>query len=167
MGYERVAEVKVVTGNFPSDGIIEAAFDASLWKPVPLQSGNPRLKIELRVNLQQQNPRAVPPVTTDADGEIFWTRPWTGPEWFNFIDRAKKQAQLWNGQFWLKPPPAFTDFDVAYPSNKHPGAGLGPVWRPYIDCQLEVDFNASRAKAHGEVKVANLDLDILRAKLKN
>jgi hypothetical protein len=55
---------------------------------------------------------------------------------------------MWNNKFWLKPPPSVTEYDYV---------DFGDVYRPYIKCELDVDFNANRANAHKIIQVANLD----------
>jgi hypothetical protein len=125
-----------------------ATFDAVLSKPT---SGLDMYKLTLKLRLRMQQYYQVPPVVTDANGDPFFIRPWTGPEWHAYINALRTQADLWNDQFWLRPPGDFTDFDLEIMSTNR-------SFRPYIACELDVDFNADRADAHRTIDVYNLDL---------
>jgi hypothetical protein len=130
----------------------QASFDAVLSKaPAPLEYMY-KLTIKLRFRLQQSYPF---PVITDASGNPFWIRPWSTTEWQTFVNGAKTQANLWNNRFWLKAPPGFGDYDIV-----HEFSGNAPktIFRPYIACELDVDFNADKANAHRTIDVYNLDL---------
>jgi hypothetical protein len=70
------------------------SFDAVLFKD-DNDAASCRLTLELRIRLEQINPRGTP-VYPDYDGNAFWIRPWSGTEWSNFIRGAKAQADLWN-----------------------------------------------------------------------
>jgi len=111
---------------------------------------NCKLTLQLRLRLQQINPGSGE--YQDSSGRSFPARDWTGPEWMDFIVSAKEQADMWNNKFWLKPPPSFTKLDVKYDSFP------GQVYRPYIRCELEVDFFANAADAHRIIPVVNLDI---------
>src|SRR5262249_22261356 len=144
-------------------GSESASFDAVLYKSItgPLHY---KLEIQLRVRLEQINP-GDPSATSDASGnpavydateqELFPIRPWTGTDWWQFINGssasakgAKAQAAMWNNRFSLKPPEHVTDFDITDSRG---------TWRHFVDCELEVVFEASKANAHRIVNVANLD----------
>jgi hypothetical protein len=107
-----------------------------------------KLTIKLRIMLAQMNP--FPPFAFDADGTSFLTRPWNGSDWARFVRGAQSQAQMWNNRFWLKPPATVDDYD---------DVGLdGTVTRPFIKCELEVDFSPPmRLLAHKVIEVANLE----------
>jgi hypothetical protein len=80
--------------------------------------------------------------------------PWTPAGWKQFVDGAKAQANMWNGRFWLLPPPSFSEFNVkfdTFPNNE---------WQPNVICELAVDF-APTDDAHKTIDVANLNLATL------
>jgi hypothetical protein len=148
--YVTVAEKKI---NLSADRLsTNASFDAVLSKPLSTLEYMYKLTIKLRFRLQ---PSFYFPVVQDFNGTPFWVRPWTGPEWLTFINGAKAQANMWNNRFWLKPPPHFGNWDVAHEFS---GNAARSVFRPYVACVLEVDFNASKADAHRTIDVYNLDL---------
>jgi hypothetical protein len=134
--------------NLTADQIsTDATFDAVLSRPVSGMSMY-KLTLKLRIRLQQAYPSSV---INDFNDTPFSLRPWTAPEWQTFVNGAKAQANLWNNQFWLKPPPSVTDYDFTV-------WGSDRRFRPYIACELDVDFNADKADAHQVIEVYNLDL---------
>lgn len=112
------------------------------------------LRLKLKIRLQQIKP-GLPPLYGDANGKGFWIRPWSGAEWATFVRGAQAQAKMWNNRFWLKPPRDYTDLDVSYPSFPK------QAYRPYIQCELEVDFDADEEEAHKTIKVANLNTSMI------
>ena len=64
---------------------------------------------------------------------------------------SNKPVDMWNNKFWLRPPQGYTDLDVTYPGFPK------QAYRPYIKCELEVDFNADKEDAYRIIDVANLD----------
>jgi hypothetical protein len=137
-------------------GGVAAKFDAFLYKPIiPDQL---KLTIQLRINMRQMPPRQLP-LVLDADGNLFWTSPWTSTDWQKFITAAAAQADMWNNKFWLLPPATFSDFDAVYSTS--------PSWayRPNIRCELAVDFNAKNA--HRTIDVANLNTNMLTGQPQN
>ncbi len=153
--YVYVAQKNV---HFSADRLsTNASFEAVLSQPDPhaqygVDLGMYKLTIKLRFRMQQAYPGAV---IKDADGTPFSIKPWNGTDWQTFLNSAKAQADLWNNRFWLKPPPQMTEYD--YPVTFGGPKPLGYL-RPYIACELEVDFNASKADAHYSIDVYNLDL---------
>ncbi|MFL5243859.1 MAG: hypothetical protein ACJ8FY_17290 [Gemmataceae bacterium] len=125
-----------------------ATFDAVLLRPT---SGMDMYKLTIKLGIRLQQVYQVPPVVTDSDNNPFWIKPWTGAEWHTYVNGLQGQADMWNDQFWLKPPPEFTDYDLQI-------MGTNSAFRPYIACALEVNFNADKADAHRTIDVYNLDL---------
>lgn len=138
--------------NSRTGGSVPARFDAFLYQPVD-ETAQLKLTIKLRIQLRQTPPRLIP-LQKDANGKAFWTKPWTGLDWQNFVGGATFQANLWNNRFWLIPPPSFNDFDRTFATFP------GQVWRPNIRCELEVDFNATN-DVHRSIDVANIDTRML------
>jgi hypothetical protein len=125
-----------------------ATFDAVLSKPT---SGMDMYKLTIKLRISLQQAYQLPPVVMDGNDKPFWIKPWTGPEWHTFVNGVQGQANLWNNRFWLKPPSDFTDYDLEIMSTNS-------SFRPYIACELDVDFNADNADAHKTITVYNLDL---------
>src|SRR5438552_17939675 len=119
----------------------KASFEAILSSAAPLELMY-KLTIKLRICFQPLY--TTPPRVGDANGNPFWIRPWTPSEWQTFVNGARAQANLWNNRFWLKPPPGFRDYDIAHDFS---GNYAKSVFRPYIACELEVDFTANEADA--------------------
>jgi hypothetical protein len=92
-------------------GSVPASFDAYLYKPAENSFDPMKLTIGLRINMRQLPPRIVP-LALDSDGNPFWTVPWTPSDWNGFLNGCAAQANMWNGKYWLVPPPAFSDFDI-------------------------------------------------------
>lgn len=120
-----------------------------------------KLTVKLRVMLAQHEPS--PPFVLDGEGLSFMTRPWSNADWAKFVTSAKAQANMWNNQFWLKPPPDVDAYD-------HHGLD-GSITRPYIKCELDVDFSPPYPLAHAVIKAVNLDTNVLsseaRARMPN
>lgn len=140
-------------------GSVPAKYEAYLYKPVnnlePM-----KFTIKLRINLRQLNPAPLP-FQRDANGQVFWTIPWTAADWMNFVSGAVGQANIWNNKLWLVAPDSFTEYGYKNPSS-FPGA----AWRPNVRCELEVDFSAN-GDAHKTIDVANLDLTKLTGVAQN
>jgi hypothetical protein len=150
----RYEPVPVGGTTFKSDsntgGSVPASFDAFLYKPV--DPGQLKLTIKLRIDFRPSPPKYTGQL--DADGKLFLTSPWVGPDWQQFITAVAKQADMWNNKFWLLPPPTFSDFDRVFDTFR------GQAYRPTIRCELDVDFNATD-DAHRTIDVANLDKNFL------
>jgi hypothetical protein len=132
-------------------GSVPTTFDAFLYKP--LDRGQIKLTIKVRIKMRQLEPRAIP-LVLDADDKPFWTSRWTAADWQRFIGGAAAQANMWNNKFWLLPPPTFSDFDLkfdTFPNQAH---------RPNVRCELSVDFEA-KDDAHRTIDVANLNTNLL------
>jgi len=144
--------------NTSDGGSVPARFDCFLYKP---DGGFDQLKltIKLRINLRQLAPRLLP-LVLDAGDKPFWTSPWDSPSWKRFLNAASAQADVWNRKFWLIPPANFTKFDNSVYGSPD------KVFRPNIQCQLDVDF-APSSDAHATIDVANLDLSKLVGKTQN
>ncbi|MBL8231763.1 MAG: OmpA family protein [Bryobacterales bacterium] len=124
-------------------GGVPTTFDAALYKPVDAYQ-QLKLVIHLRVNLKQAPQSPVPLILNG--GTAFWTQPWNQADWHKFIRDASNQANMWNDKFWLIPPDSCDAFDVRQ--------GLS-IWRPYLRCELAVDFKADK-DYHTAIEVANL-----------
>ena len=111
------------------------------------------MKIKLGVKLRQLAYRLI---TLDSDKQPFFSSPWSTADWQKFVADAKAQANMWNNKFWIEPGPSFTEFDVSFQTFP------GKVFRPYIRCELEVDFDAG-SDASATIDVANLNNVILAA----
>jgi hypothetical protein len=153
--YVQVAEKTI---HFSRDRLTTGAtFDVVLSKPDPSFQWNDasmyKLTIKLRFCMQQAYPG--PQVKEfGSNGATFDLKPWDATDWRIFLDSAKAQANLWNNQFWLKPPPNMTEYDLPV---RFSGPEVLSYLRPYVECELEVDFNASKANAHYAIDVYNLD----------
>jgi len=136
-----------IAGNFP------ATFDAYLYRSLN-NDDQLKLTIELRLKLVPAPPGPLHPLLPDANGRFFSTVPWKPADWPNFVANAQSQANMWNNKFWLIPPPNFSAFDVKF------GTFPNQAFRPNVRCELLVDFAPSK-KPHNEIKVANLNLQLL------
>ena len=134
------------------DGRLPTSFDAYLYRPLDAGAGQLKLTIKLRLKLRQQSPRLI---AHDADDKPFFSSPWSATDWAQFVADAKAQADMWNNKFWLAPSPSFTQFDRIFAHFP------GQAYRPYIRCELDVDF--SDAKASKTIDVANLNRVIMAA----
>jgi hypothetical protein len=130
----------------------KAKFLAMLWKPIPGPDCY-KLTIYLRVRLKQAFPG---PLVKDYNGTPFWIRPWSGSEWSTFVNGAKAAAKMWNNQFWLKAPQGMKDYDMPRMQNY-----IRSSWRPYIACELDVDFSANQGDADMAIDVYNLQLSTI------
>ena len=139
------------SSNTTSGGSIPASFDAYLYKPMNNDFAPMKLTIGLRINMRQSSPRLI---ALDSDNNPFWTSPWTSSEWNTFLDGCAAQANMWNGKFWLRPPLAFSEYNIALAD--------GSQFRPNIVCELSVDFQAGD-NAHMTIDVVNLNLALLAA----
>ncbi len=159
---------ETVTGSPESSR--DTAFDSEL-EIAKSAIRNCKLRITLSIYYNQLNPEQLPdeilrPINTalgrppgtplgahpDADGDRMLIREWKGGEWTNFLQEARRQAGMWDGKFWLIPPPEFwyLDFDYYW-------IGHGEYkYRPNIQCQFEFNTRPFAAGAHGQVDVVNL-----------
>lgn len=152
--YDRINTITVKTGT--QAGSIPSTFDAILAKPRGNAVGLPwHLLINLRIKLVQRSPNPWP-FAQDSAGKVFYSDPWPHDEWSDFLDKAKENADAWHEKFWLKPPYSFTDGDVPMGGNI--------VWRPYINCQCVVQFNAPNP--HRTVEVVHLNAALENYKTK-
>jgi hypothetical protein len=154
----------VASTTFSSDtytgGSVPATFDAFLYKPT--EPDQLKLTIKLRIKLRQLSPRPIP-LSFDADGNPFWTSPWTVPEWQRFVSGVAAQADMWNNKFWLLPPTTstlFSDFDLTFYGFPD------QAYRPNIRCELSVDFDA-KDDVHRTIDVANLNTAMLAGQPQN
>lgn len=144
-----VAAIKF-SSDTTTGGSVPASFDAYLYRPM-YQFESMKLTIALRIKLRPLAPRLIP-IVLDADGNPFWTIPWTPPEWARFVSACAAQANMWNDKFWLLSPPSFTDYDITLRDHG--------IWRPNIICELAVDF-APTEDEHKTIDVADLNLALL------
>lgn len=146
----------------------ETTFDSYLT-PNSGKNENYRLKIILRIHLKPEMPSWVADALTrslawaqsrkildpdrrhnvrhDSDNKRFATMSWKPDEWTVFVTRFTQQASAWNRQFWLIPPPAFSDFDFEYRGNK---------MRPNIECEFEPSIVTAGDDPHTTVEAINL-----------
>ncbi len=144
------------SSNTGTGGSVPATFNAFLYRP--LESFNQfKLTIKLNIKLMQAPPGPLYPLTTDADGKVFWTLPWSTPDWSKFVAAATAQVNMWNNKFWLIPPQSFSNYDLKIESFPNQS------WRPNVRCELSVDFNPS-SDPDKEIKVVNLNLAMLAGK---
>lgn len=145
----------IASVKFKSDsstaGSVPSQFDAALYKPI--DNAPLKLTIQLRIRLNKATPEPLP-FKLDYDGKVFMTSPWTDVDWRKFVLAATAQADMWNNKFWLLPPPSFSEFDRTFSTFP------GQMYRPNIQCELNVDFTANNP--HKEIDVYNLNLDMLR-----
>jgi hypothetical protein len=113
---------------------VPAKFDAFLYKPTHLGS-QLKLTIKLRINLRQLPPKPIP-LLVDANGNPFWTLPWSNAGWAAFIRAAAAQADMWNNKFWLLPPASFSGFDEVYELDPFLNTFPNKAFRPNIRCAL-------------------------------
>ncbi|HJQ57250.1 MAG TPA: hypothetical protein VJ890_10105 [Vineibacter sp.] len=151
------------------DGRTKASFGAYLYKPLD-GWGQLKFTIKLKAQLTKQTARII---TLDHDKKPFFGNVWNDADWNTFLASAKKQADLWNNRFWLDPPDTFTDYDRQVISGTPAPAGPpGSILslatfpthtlRPYIRCELEVDFQAGK-DASATIEVANVNTTMLKA----
>jgi len=127
---------------------VAANFDATLYKS-RTNVMDYKLTLRLWIELKQINPNPYPWLL-DADKKPFWIRPWGSIEWFQFVKGAEAQANMWNNQFWLKPPSSVTEYDEFN----------GVWWRPYIKCELETIFGTPLPdERHRTIEAANIDMN--------
>ena len=134
----------------------DPAFDSYLLRH---ENGcdNHTLTLVLKLHLHQVSTFGLPLFPhLDANGEVFWIRPWETAAWQRFQSLFKQQCAKWNNRFWLIPPGDFSQLDVQVGSRK---------LRPSIYCHLYVDFVGSTATAHRTIEVVNLDRQTTAAKL--
>lgn len=136
-----------------TDGSVPASFDVRLYRTMNNDFLAMKLTIALRIKLRPLPPRRIP-LVLDADGNPFFTVPWTPQEWNLFVQGATAQADMWNGKFWLVPPPSFREFNIKVADPDY------PEFRPNVVCELDVDF-APPDDAHRTIDVANLNLATL------
>jgi hypothetical protein len=90
------------------------------------------------------------------------TSPWNDADWAAFVSAAAAQADMWNGKFWLVPPPSFSGFDVVYQKDPLFNTFPNKAFRPNVRCALDVDFSATD-DAHKTIEVANLNRNFVVA----
>lgn len=146
--------------NTTTGGSVPATYDVFLYKPLNDPLAPMKLTIKLRINLRPLTPSPLP-LHRDADGNPFWTIPWSATDWMNFINGAIAQANVWNNKLWLVAPDSFTEYGYSNPSSFP-----GQTWRPHVRCELDVDF-AANTGAHKTIDVANLNLAMLAGAPKN
>lgn len=159
---------EAVTGSPESLG--DATFDSEL-EITRSAIRNCKLRIRLRLFCNQLNPEQLPdvvlrsintalghpPDTTwggypDADGKKRLITGWKHLEWTNFLQEVRRQAGMWDGKFWLIPPPDFPHLDFDYYWIGH-----GEYrYRPNIQCQFEFENALYPGGGHGTVDVVNL-----------
>jgi hypothetical protein len=156
-----IADGEVRKSDDSRAGTASASYSAYLYEALE-PTAYLKLTILLRVKLI---PRASSPIMTipqdffphdyDSDGNLFWTSPWTATLWQAFSRQAEKQAQMWNNQFWLVPPPNFKNYDRNI---------IGSVkrFRPNVVCELIVDWNSAHPSR--TIEVVNLDVSKLKPK---
>jgi hypothetical protein len=149
---------KTLTSDSCTGGSVPAKFDSFLYKATHLGS-HLKLTIKLRINLRQLPPKPIP-LALDADGNPFWTLPWSNAGWAAFISAAAAQADMWNNKFWLLPPASFSGFDEVYELDPFLSAFPNKAFRPNIRCALDVDF-AATDDAQRTIDVANLNPGML------
>ncbi len=126
-----------------------ASYRADLYQEI---SGRVEYKLVLSVSLRlEQINRGPYWFTLDYDGKMFWIQNWTEAEWTRLLNGAFAAAAFWNNRIWLVPPNAFTDFDQPI--------ATGMSWRPFIKCELAVDFFAFGFEPDAVIKIAKLDPD--------
>ncbi len=128
-------------------GRYDSAFDSYL---IQKKDGveNHTLTLVLKINLNPVTTYGLPVfVATDADGSLFWIRPWPPAEWQSFKSKFNKQAMRWSNRFWLVPPAGFNKLDVSVG---------GRTYRPNIYCHLYIHFNNGATGAHRTIDVVNL-----------
>jgi hypothetical protein len=144
----------------------DSAFDSTFEPAVPGQ--NWTLRISLRVFYRQIHPYQVTAAVMRAvcaglripipAGALSWypdwdkknhfIKEWTMPEWGNFTNAAKKQANRWDSKFWLVPPDEFRFFDVI--------DQRGSKTRPNVKCAFTLEVTPFANGAHRTIDVVNL-----------
>lgn len=124
-----------------------ASYHAELYQNVNDQVDY-KLTLRLALRLEQINPNPFW-FTLDSEGKLFWIQKWTTSAWTNLITGAYGATQFWNNRFWLAPPKFFTRFDKLI--------ATGMSWRPYIQCELAVDFFAFNYEPDAIIQFATLD----------
>ena len=108
---------------------------------------NHTLTLVLRIHFKQVVP-ASSGTHTDVDGTVFKVRRWRPSELDEFHRMFRRQAALWNNNFWLTPPAGFAGLQY-----RHAGKNV----QPNVYCHLFVDIAASPAGAHRTIDIVNID----------
>lgn len=107
---------------------------------------NHTLTLSLNIYFQKV---ITPPFTFgNSDGMTFPIRNWRETEWQEFLTQARIHGNLWNNKFWLIPPSDFTEFD------RQEGQA---IYRPNVECELNLQIKSSPADANQTVKVVKLN----------
>ena len=169
-GYQRFN--KTVTAR--AESAHDAAFDSTFERSVDFGK-NATLRITLRVFFGQIRPWQATaammsaaakvmglPVTSgvsvgaypDAKGRSHLIKDWSGTDWAKFITEVKRQAMLWDRQFWLVPPDDFVHFDII--DDARISGHRATAIRPNVQCELNFEVAMAQGYAHRSIDVANL-----------
>ena len=152
----------------------DAAFDSTFERNWDSDK-NATLRITLRVFYRQIGPWQATaammsaaakamglPVTSgksvgtypDFDGRAQLIKDWSGADWAKFTTEVKRQAMLWDRQFWLIPPDDFSYFDRV--EGSWVAKSGGTTTRPNVKCEFKFEIAIAQGYAHRSVDVVNI-----------
>jgi len=167
-GWKYLVETILALRDQPDDDPYDSSFEKSVDS-----SQNCTLRLTLKIFYRQINPFQATDMMwrhvatalglSVSSGRMIGTYPdhdthqhliqeWTPIEWSNFLNEVKRQANLWNGRFWLIPPDNFTLLDIEEGSWTNKSGRTRT--RPNINCTL--DFQIAPMRPHKYIDVVNV-----------